>query len=104
MNWKSFPWRQSSRSFSVRKHGTYARRYVGKAHPLADASGMAYEHRLVALEAGLLTLRSKRGKNGVHVHHRSARPKTVNRPELLEALPAPTHNALPRRFLGRRRA
>lgn len=82
----------------VTTHG-YVRVKVGKGHPLADESGYAYEHRLVASEQ----LGRPLTKQEI-VHHLNG-VKDDNRPENLEVHPSRwSHNAEHRVLLASRQA
>src|SRR4051812_36882752 len=62
-------------------------------HPMADAGGRVYEHRMVAHDAGLLPPK----RPDLHVHHIN-HDKTDNRPENLEVLPPREHHRHHREF------
>ena len=69
------------------EHG-YLRIFVGKAHPLADPNGYAYEHHLVVCSAlGRLLAADE------VVHHRNG-DKLDNRLENLEVLARSEHHSL----------
>lgn len=81
---------------SVASNG-YVLVHVGKAHPLADVRGYAYEHRLVAERTLGRSLRA-----GEIVHHRDG-DKQNNAPENLEVLPSIAHHRVEHRRSGRAR-
>lgn len=67
-------------------HG-YVKVRVGRAHPLADPNGYAYEHLVVWVAAG-----NERPARGWVLHHRNG-VKTDNRIENLEVVGRGAHNA-----------
>lgn len=64
----------------------YVKMRVGRAHPLADPNGYAYEHRLVIAAAGIQI------PDGYVIHHKNG-DKTDNRLENLEVVARGVHNA-----------
>lgn len=69
----------------ISNHG-YVRIRVGRAHPLADPNGYAYEHLVVWASSGITPPR-----NGEVIHHRNEDP-TDNRIENLEIMARAQHN------------